>query len=325
MPEKILLEVKDLKKYFEVKRKGEKKILKAVDGVSFSLRRGEILSLVGESGSGKTTVGRLVTRLYTPTSGKIIFDGIDITYMPEKQLRPLRKRFQMIFQDPYASLNPRMKIGRAIAEPLVVHGIMDWEKARKRALELLERVGLTPAKDFYERLPSQLSGGQRQRAVIARAIALEPELVVADEAVSMVDVSMRASILELLDQLRREMNTAIIFITHDLAVAKLISDRIAVMYVGKIVEEGPADEVLSNPRHPYTRALITSVPSIKRKIRKRFPIIGDIADPTNVPPGCRYHPRCPIVKRTCKEKEPDLKEIAPGHKVACHYPINESL
>ena len=325
MPEKILLEVKDLKKYFEVKRKGEKKILKAVDGVSFSLRRGEILSLVGESGSGKTTVGRLVTRLYTPTSGKIIFDGIDITYMPEKKLRPLRKRFQMIFQDPYASLNPRMKIGRAIAEPLVIHGIMDWEKARKRALELLERVGLTPAKDFYERLPSQLSGGQRQRAVIARAIALEPELVVADEAVSMVDVSMRASILELLDQLRREMNTAIIFITHDLAVAKLISDRIAVMYVGKIVEEGPADEVLSNPRHPYTRALITSVPSIKRKIRKRFPIIGDIADPTNVPPGCRYHPRCPIVKRTCKEKEPDLKEIAPGHKVACHYPINESL
>ena len=325
MPEKVLLEVKDLKKYFEVKRKGEKKILKAVDGVSFSLRRGEILSLVGESGSGKTTVGRLVTRLYTPTSGKIIFDGIDITYMPEKKLRPLRKRFQMIFQDPYASLNPRMKIGRAIAEPLVIHGIMDWEKARKRALELLERVGLTPAKDFYERLPSQLSGGQRQRAVIARAIALEPELVVADEAVSMVDVSMRASILELLDQLRREMNTAIIFITHDLAVAKLISDRIAVMYVGKIVEEGPADEVLSNPRHPYTRALITSVPSIKRKIRKRFPIIGDIADPTNVPPGCRYHPRCPIVKRTCKEKEPDLKEIAPGHKVACHYPINESL
>ena len=325
MPEKVLLEVKDIKKYFEVKRKGEKKTLKAVDGVSFSLRRGEILSLVGESGSGKTTVGRLVTRLYTPTSGKIIFDGIDITYMPEKKLRPLRKRFQMIFQDPYASLNPRMKIGRAIAEPLVIHGIMDWEKARKRALELLERVGLTPAKDFYERLPSQLSGGQRQRAVIARAIALEPELVVADEAVSMVDVSMRASILELLDQLRREMNTAIIFITHDLAVAKLISDRIAVMYVGKIVEEGPADEVLSNPRHPYTRALITSVPSIKRKIRKRFPIIGDIADPTNVPSGCRYHPRCPIVKQTCKEKEPDLKEIAPGHKVACHYPINESL
>ncbi|MEB3789494.1 MAG: ABC transporter ATP-binding protein [Desulfurococcales archaeon] len=325
MPEKVLLEVKDLKKYFEVKRKGEKKILKAVDGVSFSLRRGEILSLVGESGSGKTTVGRLVTRLYTPTSGKIVFDGIDITYIPEKQLRPLRKRFQMIFQDPYASLNPRMKIGRAIAEPLVVHGIMDWERAQKKALELLERVGLTPARDFYERLPSQLSGGQRQRAVIARAIALEPELVVADEAVSMVDVSMRASILELLDQLRREMNTAIIFITHDLAVAKLISDRIAVMYVGKIVEEGPADEVLSNPRHPYTRALITSVPSIKRKIRKRFPIIGDIADPTNVPPGCRYHPRCPIAKQTCKEKEPDLKEIAPGHKVACHYPINENL
>ncbi len=321
----LLLQVENLKKYFEVKRRGQKKILKAVDGVSFTLKKGEILSLVGESGSGKTTVGRLVTRLYTPTSGKIVFDGIDITFMSERQLRPLRRRFQMIFQDPYASLNPRMKIGRAIAEPLVVHGIMDWERARKRALELLERVGLIPAEDFYERLPSQLSGGQRQRAVIARAIALEPDMIVADEAVSMVDVSMRASILQLLNELRKEMNTAIIFITHDLAVARLISDRIAVMYVGKIVEEGPVEEVLTNPRHPYTRALITSVPSIRKKQRKRFPILGEIADPTNVPSGCRYHPRCPLAKDICKREEPQLREVSPGHKVACHFPVEEPI
>ncbi len=321
----LLLQVENLKKYFEVKRRGQKKILKAVDGVSFTLKKGEILSLVGESGSGKTTVGRLVTRLYTPTSGKIIFDGIDITFMSERQLRPLRRRFQMIFQDPYASLNPRMKIGRAIAEPLVVHGIMDWERARKRALELLERVGLIPAEDFYERLPSQLSGGQRQRAVIARAIALEPDMIVADEAVSMVDVSMRASILQLLNVLRKEMNTAIIFITHDLAVARLISDRIAVMYVGKIVEEGSVEEVLTNPRHPYTRALITSVPSIRKKRRKRFPILGEIADPTNVPSGCRYHPRCPLAKDICKREEPQLREVSPGHKVACHFPVEEPI
>ncbi len=320
-----LLEVRDLYKYFEVTRGGEKRILHAVDGVSFKLEKGEILSLVGESGSGKTTVGRLVTRLLTPTRGRIVLDGIDISYMPEKKLRPLRRRFQMIFQDPYASLNPRMPIGKAIAEPLVVHGIATWEEARERALELLERVGLTPARDFYNRLPSQLSGGQRQRAVIARAVALNPDMLVADEPVSMVDVSMRASILELLESLRDELGTAILFITHDLAVAKLISDRIAVMYVGRIVEEGPISEVIRHPMHPYTRALITSVPSIKRRRHKRFPIKGDIADPTRLPGGCRYHPRCPLARGECKAREPDLREIRPGHRVACYYPLEEPL
>jgi len=320
-----LLVVEGLRKYFRQTRGGRKAIVRAVDGVSFTMRRGEILSLVGESGSGKTTVGRLVTRLLTPDDGKIIFDGIDITWMPEKRLRPLRRRFQVIFQDPYASLNPRMPIGKAIAEPLVVHGIADWPEARRRALELLERVGLVPAEEFYDRLPSQLSGGQRQRAVIARAVALEPDLIVADEAVSMVDVSMRASILELLEEFRRELGTAILFITHDLAVARLISDRIAVMYVGKIVEIGPTEEIVRNPRHPYTRALMTSVPSIRRRRRERFPILGEIADPSNIPPGCRYHPRCPLADDRCRMEEPSLREAGPGHLVACHNPVDSPL
>jgi len=324
MPVELLV-VEGLRKYFRQTRGGKKTIVRAVDGVSFTMGRGEILSLVGESGSGKTTVGRLVTRLLTPDDGRIVFDGIDITWMPEKRLRPLRRRFQVIFQDPYASLNPRMPIGDQIAEPLVVHGIADWPRARRRALELLERVGLVPAEEFYRRLPSQLSGGQRQRAVIARAIALEPELIVADEAVSMVDVSMRASILELLEEFRRELGTAILFITHDLAVARLISDRIAVMYVGKIVEIGPAEELVRNPRHPYTRALMTSVPSIRKRRRKRFPILGEIADPANIPPGCRYHPRCPLASEECRTREPELAPVNDGHLVACHHPIDEPL
>jgi len=320
-----LLVVEGLRKYFRQTRGGRKTLVRAVDGVSFTMGRGEILSLVGESGSGKTTVGRLVTRLLTPDDGRIVFDGVDITRMPEKRLRPLRRRFQVIFQDPYASLNPRMPIGEAIAEPLVVHGIAGWPEARRRALELLERVGLVPAEEFYKRLPSQLSGGQRQRAVIARAVALEPDLIVADEAVSMVDVSMRASILELLEEFRRELGTAILFITHDLAVARLISDRIAVMYVGKIVEIGPAEELVKNPRHPYTRALMTSVPSIRKRRRKRFPILGEIADPANIPPGCRYHPRCPLAGEECRAREPELSEVDAGHLVACHRPVDEPL
>ncbi|MEB3844593.1 MAG: ABC transporter ATP-binding protein [Desulfurococcales archaeon] len=317
--------VEDLYKYFNVVKAGKRRVLKAVDGVSFKLRRGEILGLVGESGSGKTTVGRLVTRLLKPTRGRILFDGIDIAEMPEKRLRPLRRRFQMVFQDPYASLNPRMPIGKAIAEPLVVHGLAGWEEAKRRALELLEKVGLTPAEDFYNRLPSQLSGGQRQRAVIARAVILEPDFIVADEPVSMVDVSMRASILDLLVKLRRELGTAMLFITHDLAVAKMISDRIAVMYVGKIVEEAPSDELVAHPMHPYTRALITSVPSIAWRNRRRFPIKGDIADPTSLPMGCRYHPRCPLARDKCRREEPALAEARPGHLVACHYPVGEPL
>ncbi len=323
MTEEILV-VENLRKYFRSKTGllgGKPRIVRAVDGVTFTLREGETLALVGESGSGKTTTGRLVLRLYEPDDGKIIFDGTDITHLPEKKLRPLRRKMQMIYQDPYASLNPRIPIGEAIAEPLIAHNLATPEEARKQALEMLEKVGLTPPEDFYHRIPAQLSGGQQQRAVIARAMILKPKLVVADEPVSMIDVSMRASILELLKQFQKEYGLAMIFITHDLSVARLIADRIAVMYLGKIVEEGPAEEILRKPLHPYTAALVTAAPSIRRRRRKRFEIRGEIADPANPPPGCRFHPRCPLATQKCKKEEPQLKEIIPGRKVACHYPL----
>ena len=324
----MLLEVEDLKKYFIEggflsSILGGTRIVKAVDGVSFKLSRGETLALVGESGSGKTTTGRLILRLIEPTSGRILFDGIDITGMKPGELRKLRPRMQMIFQDPYASLNPRMSIGKAIAEPLVVHGRATWGEARREALEMLERVGLTPASDFYERKPIQLSGGQRQRAVIARAMILKPDLLVADEPVSMIDVSMRTSILKLLLEFRREYNMSMIMITHDLAVARLVADRIAVMYLGKIVEIGPTEEVLNSPRHPYTEALIAAAPTIVRSARKpRLRIKGEIADPGRIPSGCRFHPRCPYSdSKRCVEEEPEVTYYD-GRGVACHYPLS---
>ncbi len=325
MAGEAILEVEGLRKYFVQGGGilgGPKVVVKAVDGVSFSLRRGETLALVGESGSGKTTTGRLVLRLLEPDEGRIVFDGVDITHVPEKKLRKLRPRMQIIYQDPYASLNPRMPVGEAIAEPLVVHGLADKREARDRALEMLERVGLTPAEDFYSRIPAQLSGGQRQRVVIARAMILEPELVVADEPVSMIDVSMRASILELLKSFQRERGLAMIFITHDLSVARLIADRVAVMYLGKIVEEGPVEEVLRDPRHPYTAALVTAAPSIRMRRRKRLEVKGEIADPRNPPSGCRFHPRCPFATPECRRREPRLKQ-ANGRRVACHHPLQE--
>ncbi len=315
----LILEVEGLRKYFVQGGGilgGPKTVVKAVDGVSFSLRRGETLALVGESGSGKTTTGRLVLRLLEPDEGRIVFNGADITHLPEKKLRKLRPRMQMIYQDPYASLNPRMPVGEAIAEPLIVHGLADKKEARERALEMLERVGLTP------RIPAQLSGGQRQRVVIARAMILEPELVIADEPVSMIDVSMRASILELLKSFQKERGLAMIFITHDLSVARLIADRVAVMYLGKIVEEGPVEEVLKDPRHPYTAALVTAAPSIRMRRRKRLEVKGEIADPRNPPPGCRFHPRCPFATEKCRREEPKLEQ-ANGRKVACHHPLQK--
>lgn len=324
----VLVSVRGLKKYFVQGGGflgGEKQIVRAVDGVSFDIARGETLALVGESGCGKTTTGRLVLRLLEPDDGKIVFDGIDITHMSRKELRPLRRRMQMIYQDPYASLNPRKPIGEAIAEPLIVHGLADKEEARKRATKMLERVGLTPPEDFYNRIPSQLSGGQRQRVVIARAMILKPDFVVADEPVSMIDVSMRASILELLKSFQLEYGLSMLFITHDLSVARLIADKIAVMYLGKIVEYGPVDDVLQDPRHPYTAALATAAPSIRRRRRKRLDIKGEVADPRNIPSGCRFHPRCPFAKRDCSLKEPVLREADPERLVACHYPLEEGF
>ena len=326
---KPLLKVENLKKYFPVKRgiletlrKEPQKYVKAVDGISFEVQKGETLALIGESGCGKTTAGRVILRLIEPTDGKIIFDGVDITTLNYDALRPYRRRMQMVFQDPYASLSPRMKIGDAIAHPLLIHNLATKEEAKEMALKMLRRVGLTPEDEFYERYPHHLSGGQRQRVVIARAMILKPEFVIADEAVSMIDVSMRASILELLESFKEEYNLSMLFITHDIAVAKLIADRIAVMYLGKIVEIGPTQEVLNSPVHPYTLALIQAVPSLrKREKRKQIEITGEVPNAVNPPSGCRFHPRCPFMTEECRTKEPELIEINKGHYVACHHPL----
>lgn len=326
---KALLRVENLKKYFPVKRgiletlkRAPQKYVRAVDGISFEVRKGETLALIGESGCGKTTTGRVILRLIEPTDGKIIFEDVDITKLSQDELRSVRRKMQMVFQDPYASLSPRMKIGDAIAHPLLIHGLAEKEEAKEIALKMLRRVGLTPEDEFYERYPHHLSGGQRQRVVIARAMILKPAFVVADEAVSMIDVSMRASILELLESFREEYHLSMLFITHDIAVAKLIADRIAVMYLGKIVEVGPTNEVLKNPAHPYTLALIQAVPSIvKREKRRKIQITGEVPNAVNPPSGCRFHPRCPFATEECRIKEPELVEIGKDHFVACHHPL----
>ena len=322
----VLLSVSNLKKYFPLQKSfieqvisRRKQYVKAVDGISFIIREGEVFSLVGESGCGKTTTGRLIVRLETPDSGKIVFDGKDITFAKEKELRPLRRKMQIIFQDPYASLNPRMTIGDAIAEPLIIHGIADKKEAKEEALEMLKSVGLTPPELFYKAYPHQLSGGQRQRVVIARAMILKPKFIVADEPVSMIDVSLRASILKLLMKFKKDFNLTMLFITHDLAVARLISDVVAVMYLGKIVEIAPVDELVENPLHPYTKALLSSVPTIVPQMKREKIILkGDVPNPINPPSGCRLHPRCPLAIERCSKEEPKLKYVGNNHYVACH-------
>lgn len=322
----MLLEVKDLKKYFPVAKtflerifSREEKYVKAVDGISFNIREGEILSLVGESGSGKTTTGKLVLRLIDPTSGRIIFDNRDITDLRGEELRVLRKDMQIIYQDPYASLNPRMTIGESIKDPLIIHNLASDDEAKELVYEMLRKVGLTPPEYFYDRYPRHLSGGQRQRVAIARAMITKPKFVVADEPVSMIDVSLRASILDLMLDFRRELNLSYLFITHDLAVAKYISDRIAIMYLGKIVEMGLTKEIFINPLHPYTKALLSAIPIPNPESRReKIRLPGEIPSAIDIPSGCRFHPRCPNKIGICEREEPTLKEIRANHYVACH-------
>lgn len=318
MPEP-LLRTENVKKYFEVGAYGRKKLVKAVDGVSIEVNAKETLGLVGESGSGKSTLGRVILRVYKPTSGKVFFDGMDITELPESKLRSMRKRMQMIPQDPYASFNQLMTVGEALVEPLIIHGLAEKEEAKELALKMLERIGLVPPEDFFNRRPHQFSGGQLQRIAIARAMLLEPELVVADEPTSSLDVSIRASILGLLKEFQRKYNQAVIFITHDLAIARLISDRIAVMYLGKIVEIGPTAKIFSEPVHPYTAALLTAIPTTDNyRPRTEVTLKGEIPDPSKIPKGCRLHPRCPFATEICKQREPELVEYSKDHFVACH-------
>ncbi|MEM0118394.1 MAG: ABC transporter ATP-binding protein [Conexivisphaerales archaeon] len=321
------LEVVELKKYFPVQKSfieqifsRNKQYVKAVDGISFSVKQGSIHGLVGESGSGKSTTGRLTTALLQPTSGKVYFEGRDVWEMNEDEFRETREKMAIIFQDPTSSLNPKMKVGEQVADPLRYRRDgPSSQQRRERAREILEKVGLSPAESFYDRYPHQLSGGQRQRVVIARALVTNPSYVVADEPVAMVDVSVRAQIMQLLVDLRKELGLTMLMITHDLAVAKYMCDAVSVMYLGKIVEEGSVQQVFSLPLHPYTQALLNAVPVPDPENRriKRIPA-GEIPNPISPPSGCRFHPRCPIAESICAAKEPELREVK-GHKVACHF------
>jgi peptide/nickel transport system ATP-binding protein len=323
----IVVKVEDLKKWFQV-RKGffetlfssRQLFVHAVDGISFEIKRGEVLGLAGESGSGKTTTGRLLLRLIEPTGGKIYFEGKDIMTLPENELKTLRRKMQMIFQDPYESLNPRMTIGDIVAEPLRVQGIFDSEaEIEDRVKEIIANVELLPPEEFLYRFPHELSGGQRQRVSIARAFVLNPEFLVADEPVSMLDVSIRAGILGTMLGLVEKFNASFLYITHDLALARHMCDRIAIMYLGKIVEMAATEKIVYEPLHPYTNALISAVP-VPDPTSKRIEVVipGEIPSPVNPPAGCRFHTRCPFVMEVCKRKEPELIDVGSEHLVACH-------
>jgi oligopeptide/dipeptide ABC transporter ATP-binding protein len=309
-----LVRVRGLFKHFAVA--GSEDVVRAVDGVTFEIFRGETLGLVGESGCGKSTVGRCLLRLVEPTRGRVEFEGRDVLATSGGELRRLRREMQIIFQDPYASLNPRMRVRDIVSEPLRIHGIGDKSERRERVAELLRRVGLDP--DYMNRYPHEFSGGQRQRIGIARALALNPKLIVADEPVSALDVSVQAQVVNLLEDLQREFKLTYFFISHGLAVVEHISDRVAVMYLGRIVEVTTADELYSNPLHPYTRALLSAIP-VPDPTRKRDRIVlkGDVPTPINPPSGCRFHTRCPEAIPDCARIDPDLREVTPGHTVAC--------
>jgi len=318
----VLLRVDNLVKHFPIVRGIFQKqvgAVRAVDGVSFEVKRGETLGLVGESGCGKSTTGRAILQLYRPTSGNVYFDGTDLTKLKGEDLRKTRRKMQMIFQDPYASLNPRMKVGDIVREPLLIHNVVTEAEANARVAQLLELVRLNPA--FAARYPHEFSGGQRQRIGIARALALQPSFIVCDEPISALDVSIQAQVVNLLEELQEQFNLTYLFIAHDLSMVRHISDRVAVMYLGVVVELTTRNELYSNPLHPYAQALLSAVPipdPVAEATRKRTILVGDVPSPANPPSGCRFRTRCPIAEAICAERRPEFREVKPGHFVACH-------
>ncbi|MFD0957848.1 ABC transporter ATP-binding protein [Paenibacillus chungangensis] len=313
-----LVEVKDLRKFFNL---GSNKVLQAVNDISFSIGRGETVGVVGESGCGKSTAGRTILRLYEPTSGSVTFDGKDIYKLRGSSLKDLRRNMQMIFQDPYASLNPRLTVTDIIGEALDIHNLAGSKAERKRKVEgLLDLVGLNP--DHAIRYPHEFSGGQRQRIGIARALAVDPKFIIADEPISALDVSIQAQVVNLMKDLQRSMGLTYLFIAHDLSMVKHISDRVAVMYLGKIVELADSDKLYDDPRHPYTRALLSAIPIPDPEVeakRERIVLQGDLPSPINPPKGCQFHTRCPMATEKCKTDEPKLLEVKKGHFASCHY------
>jgi len=319
----VLLQVRDLVKYFPIMRgtliQRQVGAVKAVDGISFDIFRGETLGLVGESGCGKSTAGRSILQLYRPTSGSVVFEGVDLVKLKGEELRKMRRRMQMIFQDPYASLNPRMTVGQIISEPLIIHGVSNGKEAQERAEELLRLVGLNPA--YTNRYPHEFSGGQRQRVGVARALALEPAFIVCDEPISALDVSVQAQVVNLLEDLQSQMGLTYLFIAHDLSMVRHISNRIAVMYLGVIVELADRHELYNHPLHPYTQALLSAVPipdPVIEARRQRIILKGDVPSPINPPSGCRFRTRCPLADTICAEQRPEFREVQSGHWVACH-------
>ena len=322
MSTETLLRVENLVKHFPIYQgviRRQVGAVHAVDGVSFEIYKGETLGLVGESGCGKSTAGRTILRLYKPTDGHVYYDGTDLASLSEREMRGMRRKLQIIFQDPYASLNPRMTVADIVGEPLIVHKVANGKEVQERVQELLALVGLNPA--FADRYPHEFSGGQRQRIGVARALALQPDLIICDEPISALDVSIQAQVINLLEDLQKQFGLTYLFIAHDLSMVRHISDRVAVMYLGVIVELAERDELYDHPLHPYAQALLSAVPipdPVAEERRQRIILEGDVPSPVNPPSGCRFRTRCPIAESVCTEQKPEWREVKPGHFVACH-------